>query len=62
MDDPLLCSGVTGDVVPLDAVLVAVVEHGQAGLVMPLLQKKSQNSFKSSFLSRDIDMETLEVF
>ena len=29
---------VAGDVVPLDAVAVAVVEDGEAGLVVPLLQ------------------------
>ena len=29
---------VAGDVVPLDAVLVLVVEHGQARLVIELLQ------------------------
>ena len=36
--DLFLLPGVACDVVPLDAVTVAVVEDGEAGLVVPLLQ------------------------
>ena len=36
--DLFLLPGVACDVVPLDAVAVAVVEDGEAGLVVPLLQ------------------------
>jgi hypothetical protein len=35
----LPCSGVASHVVPLDSVVVLVVQDGQAGLVMPFLEE-----------------------